>query len=118
MGKNKCNPEPLGILPGVSDFCILTPEKVVFLEIKTDKKSLSKKQRKFLVKVNRFGQLGLVAHGWSDILDKISIILEKRSDGTAKAQDYDWLPGKVLWVDQTGKTSKHRGPGRVSVFLY
>lgn len=119
MGKNRYDPESLGILPGVSDFCILTPEKAMFLEIKTDKGRLSNEQRKFLVKVNRLGHRGFVAHGWDDIIDKISVMLESNSEKRIdKAENYQWKPGKVVWLNKAGKPYKQRGPGKVSVFLY
>ena len=71
LGPRFYYPRPLGVLSGVSDFCILRQGKTFFLEIKTDKGRLSKEQRKFLVEVNRLGHVGFVAFGWNDIMDKL-----------------------------------------------
>lgn len=67
--------KPLGVLPGVADFCIVKPGKVVFLEIKKKKGKLSENQKNFLNSVKNLGHEAYVAYGWEDILEKIYKIL-------------------------------------------
>jgi len=70
--------KPMGVLPGVADFCIIKPKEVVFLEIKTQKGRLSEKQKKFLEDVSQLGHQAYVAYGWEDIVDKVERIIGKR----------------------------------------
>jgi len=67
--------KPLGVLPGVADFCIVKPGKVVFLEIKKKKGKLSENQKNFLNSVKNLGHEAYVAYGWEEILEKIYKIL-------------------------------------------
>lgn len=66
----------LGVLPGVADFCIMTSDSIVFLEIKTKKGKLSPKQKVFLKDVKRLGHQAFVAYGWDDILEKTKKIIK------------------------------------------
>ena len=68
--------KPLGVLPGVADFCIMTPGKIDFLEIKTKKGKLSPNQKTFLENAKRLGHQATVAYGWDDILKKIDQIIK------------------------------------------
>ena len=72
----------LGVLPGVSDFCILTPGKTTFFEIKTRKGRLSPKQNIFKANVERLGHEFVVAYGWEEILKKVNRIILKKEEGT------------------------------------
>ena len=114
------DPRPLGVLKGAADFCILNKRGICFLEIKTLKGRLSDEQRQFLVDVNRLGQVGLVAFGWSDILAKVdSIVLSNDpEDFVSPALDHDDTPGKVLWLDDKGRYVKRRPKNGFSIFLY
>lgn len=67
--------KPLGVLPGVSDFCIVKPGKVAFLEIKRKQGKLSDSQKSFLNAIQNFGHEGYVAYGWDDILEKVNKII-------------------------------------------
>jgi len=69
--------KPMGVLPGVADFCIVKQDEVVFLEIKTLKGRLSDNQKRFLEKVSRLGHRSYVAYGWEDIVEKVERILGK-----------------------------------------
>lgn len=67
--------KPMGVLPGVADFCIIKKGEVVFLEIKTVKGRLSENQKKFLSDVSFLGHKVYVAYGWEDILEKVDEII-------------------------------------------
>lgn len=70
--------KPMGVLPGVADFCIVKKGEVVFLEIKTSKGNLSDNQKKFLKDVTALGHQAYVAYGWEDILSKVDEILGEK----------------------------------------
>lgn len=70
----------LGVLPGVSDFCIIKRGEVNFLEIKTSKGRLSKNQKKFQEDVTALGHKSYVAYGWDDILEKIDTIITTQGE--------------------------------------
>jgi len=71
--------KPMGVLPGVSDFCLLLDGKTVFLEIKTEKGRLSENQKIFIKNAQSLGHDAQVAYGWDDILEKLdNIILKKK----------------------------------------
>lgn len=114
------DPRPLGILKGAADFCILNKRGICFLEIKTLKGRLSDEQRQFLVDVNRLGQVGLVAFGWSDILAKVnSIILSNDPEEfVGDAAKHDAQAGNVVWLDEKGRYLKRRPKNGFSIFLY
>lgn len=65
----------LGVLSGVSDFCIIKPNEVCFFEIKSLIGKLSNTQQSFVGKVKRFGHKAHVAYGWDDIKSKIKGII-------------------------------------------
>lgn len=65
----------LGVLPGVSDFCILKPGETIFLEIKTKSGRLSKNQKNFLDQIKALGHKGFVSYGWKESHDTILTIL-------------------------------------------
>lgn len=67
--------KPMGVLPGVFDFCIVKKNEIYFLEIKTKSGKLNKNQKNFLEKVSKLGHKALVAYGWDDILKKVENIL-------------------------------------------
>lgn len=67
--------KPMGVLPGVADFCIIKPNEVVFLEIKTKKGRLSENQKTFIEEVQKLGHRAFVAYGWDDILKKTDEII-------------------------------------------
>ena len=67
--------KPMGVLPGVADFCIVKSGQTIFFEIKTKKGKLSLNQKNFLENVKRLGHQAIVAYGWDDILEKIDKII-------------------------------------------
>lgn len=67
--------KPMGVLPGVADFCILKEGETVFLEIKTEKGKLSENQKLFIENAQALGHKTYVAYGWDDILEKIEEIV-------------------------------------------
>lgn len=67
--------KPMGVLPGVADFCIVKPGETIFFEIKTRKGKLSQNQKNFLENVRSLGHQAFVAYGWNDILEKLKHIL-------------------------------------------
>ena len=67
--------KPMGVLPGVADFCILKEGETIFFEIKTEKGRLSDNQKIFLKNVQELGHRTYVAYGWDDILEKVEKIL-------------------------------------------
>jgi hypothetical protein len=67
--------KPMGVLPGVADFCILKEGETIFFEIKTSKGKLSDNQKIFLKNVQELGHKTYVAYGWDDILEKVKKIL-------------------------------------------
>lgn len=67
--------KPMGVLPGVADFCILKEGETIFFEIKTEKGKLSDNQKTFLKNVQELGHRTYVAYGWEDILEKVEKIL-------------------------------------------
>ena len=72
--------KPMGVLPGVADFCLLGKGKVFFLEIKAEKGRLNENQKDFLEQVKTLGHTAEVAYGWDDIVAKVNkIIFEKKS---------------------------------------
>lgn len=114
------DPRPLGVLAGASDFCILIKGRTYFLEIKTLKGRLSDEQRQFLVNVNRLGQVGLVAFGWSDILAKVEkiILSNDPEDFVGDASKHEAKAGSVVWLDEKGRYLKRRPKNGFSIFLY
>ncbi len=69
--------KPMGVLPGVADFCIIKKDGIYFLEIKTEKGKLSENQQRFLNEVKRMGHQAMVAYGWDDISEKAKNIVFK-----------------------------------------
>ena len=67
--------KPLGVLPGVADFCILKERETIFFEIKTEKGRLSENQKIFLKNAQELGHKTYVAYGWDDILEKLEKII-------------------------------------------
>jgi len=69
-----------GMTAGVSDLFVFTPNKIVFVEMKRRKKSVSRvseKQREFLEMVNRFEYAaGIVCYGAQDAIERIEQILD------------------------------------------
>ena len=114
------DPRPLGILKGAADFCILNKRGTCFLEIKTLNGRLSDEQRQFLIDVNRLGQVGLVAFGWSDILAKVekTILSNDPEEFVGEASKHDAKAGSVVWLDDKGKYLKRRPKQGFSIFLY
>lgn len=66
----------MGVLPGVADFCFLGKERVLFLEIKTEKGRLSENQQKFISDIRELGHETQVAYGWDEIQQKVEDFLE------------------------------------------
>ena len=68
--------KPLGVLPGVADFCFLLGKgKTIFLEIKKEKGKLSENQKEFKKDLKDLEHQMFVAYGWEDILEKVTKIL-------------------------------------------
>ncbi|MCF6207604.1 MAG: VRR-NUC domain-containing protein [Sulfurovum sp.] len=64
-----------GMTAGVSDLFVFTPKKIVFVEMKRRKKSVSRvseRQREFLKMVNQFEYaLGVVCYGAQEAIETI-----------------------------------------------
>ena len=67
--------KPMGVLPGVADFCFIKKDSIAFLEIKTLKGKLSENQKDFIEKVQSLGHEAVVGYGWNDILEKVNKII-------------------------------------------
>ena len=64
----------MGVLPGVADFCIVKPGKVVFRD-QEKRGNYLKTRKNFLNSIKNLGHEAYVAYGWEDILEKIYKIL-------------------------------------------
>jgi len=80
--------KPMGVLPGVADFCIVKEHEVVFLEIKTLKGLLSDNQKRFLGNVSRLGHRSYVAYGWEDIVEKVERIIGKGDEKQERQSNF------------------------------